>query len=56
MSKRALARLLPALSFVLLTPGIVDAQGILLLAHGGRADWNQKVLALADRVDSSVPI
>ena len=56
MSKRALARLLPALSFVLLTPGIVDAQGILLLAHGGRADWNQKVLALAERVDSSVPI
>ena len=56
MSKRALARLLPALSFVLLTPGIVDAQGILLLAHGGRADWNQEVLALADRVDSSVPI
>ena len=56
MSKRALARLLPALSFVLLTPGIVDAQGILLLAHGGRADWNRKVLALADRVDSSVPI
>ena len=56
MSKRALARLLPALSFVLLTPGIVDAQGILLLAHGGRADWNQEVLALADRVDASVPI
>ena len=56
MSKRILARLLPALSFVLLTPGIVDAQGILLLAHGGRADWNQEVLALAARVDQSVPI
>ena len=56
MSKRASAGLLPALSFVLLTPGIVDAQGILLLAHGGRADWNQEVLALASRVDASVPI
>ncbi len=56
MSKRAWTRLLPALSFVLLTPGVVDAQGILLLAHGGRADWNQEVLALAARVDPSVPI
>ena len=56
MSTRAWPRLLPVLSFVLLTPGIVDAQGILLLAHGGRADWNREVLALADRVDSSVPI
>ena len=56
MSKRTWTRLLPALSFVLLTPGIVDAQGILLLAHGGRAEWNQEVLALADRVDPSVPI
>ena len=56
MPKRAWTRLLPALSFVLLAPAMADAQGILLLAHGGRADWNQKVLALADRVDSSVPI
>ena len=56
MPKRAWTRLLPALSFVLLTPGVVDAQGVLLLAHGGRADWNQEVLALAARVDSSVPI
>ena len=56
MSRRAWTRLLPVLSFVLLTPGIADAQGILLLAHGGRADWNREVLALADRVDSSVPI
>ncbi len=56
MPKRAWTRLLPALSFVLLTPGVVDAQGVLLLAHGGRADWNQEVLAVAARVDSSVPI
>lgn len=56
MPKRAWMGLLPALSFVLLAPAATDAQGILLLAHGGRADWNQKVLALADRVDSSVPI
>ena len=56
MSKRVWTRLLPALSFVLLVPGIVGAQGILLLAHGGRADWNQKVLAVADQVESSVPV
>ena len=56
MSKRARARLLPALLFVLLAPGAVGAQGILLLAHGGRAEWNQEVLALAARVDASVPV
>ena len=56
MSKRAWKRLLPALSFVLLVPGLASAQGILLLAHGGRPDWNQAVLALAARVDSNVPV
>ena len=56
MSKRAWTRLLPAMLFALLAPGIAGAQGILLLAHGGRADWNQEVLALAARVDSSVPV
>ena len=57
MSKMAWKRWLPALlSFVLLAPGAVGAQGILLLAHGGRADWNQEVLALAARVDASVPV
>ncbi len=56
MSKRAWTRLLPTLALVLLAPGVVAAQGILLLAHGGRADWNQEVLALASRVDASVPI
>ena len=47
MPKRAWTGLLPALSFVLLAPTATDAQGILLLAHGGRADWNQKVLRFA---------
>ena len=57
MSKMAWKRWLPALLlFVLLAPGAVGAQGILLLAHGGRADWNQEVLALAARVDASVPV
>ena len=40
----------------LLAPGIVEAQGILLLAHGGRDDWNQKVLDLASQVDSTRPV
>ena len=45
--------LLPAL---LLVPAAVDAQGILLLAHGGSDDWNREVLALAERVDSTRPV
>lgn len=40
----------------LLLPGIVEAQGILLLAHGGRDNWNQEVLAVADRIDSTRPV
>ncbi|MCY4076457.1 MAG: hypothetical protein OXH04_13625 [Acidobacteria bacterium] len=56
MAIRAWTRLLPALLLVLLAPGVAGAQGILLLAHGGRADWNQEVLGLADRVSSSVPV
>ena len=56
MSKRARTPLLLALLSTLLASGVADAQGILLLAHGGRDDWNEKVLALADRVDSSHPV
>ena len=48
--------LLLALVSALLTPGVVGAQGILLLAHGGGDDWNREVLALADRVDSIQPV
>ena len=57
MSKLARrTRLLLALLSALLTPGVVEAQGILLLAHGGSDDWNREVLALADRIDSSRPV
>ena len=57
MSKLARrTRLLLALLSALLTPGVVEAQGILLLAHGGSGDWNREVLALADRIDSSRPV
>ena len=57
MSKLARrTRLLLALLLALLTPGVVEAQGILLLAHGGSDDWNREVLALADRIDSSRPV
>ena len=56
MSKRARKPLLLVLLSALLTPGIVEAQGILLLAHGGRDDWNQKVLELASQVDSTRPV
>ena len=40
----------------LLAPGIAEAQGILLLAHGGGDDWNQQVLTVADRVGASQPV
>ena len=56
MTKRAWTRLLPALMLLLLAPSVAGAQGILLLAHGGRATWNQEVLDLADRVSSNVPV
>ena len=48
-----LLALLPAL---LAAPAIAEAQGILLLAHGGRDDWNREVLALAEQVDSTRPV
>ena len=58
MSKRFRTRLLPpALVFLLLAPGVVEArQGILLLAHGGRGEWNRKVLDLAAQVDADRPV
>ena len=56
MSKRARTGLALALVSALLAPGLVEAQGILLLAHGGRDDWNREVLELASRVDSTLPV
>lgn len=49
-------RILLALAAALLFPGIVEAQGILLLAHGGRGEWNEAVLELASEVDSRRPV
>ena len=56
MSKTARTGLLLALVSALLAPGLVEAQGILLLAHGGRDDWNREVLELASQVDSTLPV
>ena len=56
MSERARTGLLLAVSFALLAPGAVQAQGVLLLAHGGRDDWNREVLELASQVDSTLPV
>lgn len=55
MSKRTRDGLLLALAFALPAPGAADAQGILLLAHGGRDDWNREVLELAAQVDETLP-
>ena len=56
MSKRARTGVLLAVSFALAAPGVVEAQGVLLLAHGGRDDWNREVLELASQVDSTLPV
>lgn len=56
MLKRARTGVLLALSFALAAPGVVEAQGVLLLAHGGRDDWNREVLELASQVDSTLPV
>ena len=56
VSNRVRTWLLLQVLSALLLPGIVEAQGILLLAHGGRDNWNQEVLAVADRIDSTRPV
>ena len=56
MTNRLRIQVLLALSVALLFPGIVEAQGILLLAHGGRDEWNAEVLQVASEVDSEYPI
>ncbi|MCY3931381.1 MAG: hypothetical protein OXH70_06670 [Acidobacteria bacterium] len=45
-----------ALIGALFLPAIAQAQGILLLAHGGREDWNREVLELASKVDAERPV
>lgn len=45
-----------ALIGALFLPAIAQAQGILLLAHGGREDWNREVLELASKVDEERPV
>ena len=48
--------LLVVLAAALLAPRVAEAQGILLLAHGGGDDWNRQVLTVADRVGASQPV
>lgn len=45
-----------ALIAALFLPAIAQAQGILLLAHGGREDWNREVLELASKVAAERPV
>ena len=56
MATRSRTTLLLVLVSALLAPGLVEAQGVLLLAHGGRDDWNRQVLDLAAAVDESRPV
>ena len=56
MSKRVRTRLAAALLAGLLAPAAVEAQGVLLLAHGGTEEWNREVLAVAARVDPVRPV
>ena len=56
MSKRFRTQLLVLLLFALPGAGVAEAQGILLLAHGGRDEWNREVHALAERVEPQQPV
>jgi len=48
--------ILPVVIAVLLVARTSAADpGILLLAHGGSADWNGRVTALASKVDATMP-
>ncbi len=44
--------LLPALP----APATAQTAGVLLLAHGGRDTWNQEILTMAERIDSTIPV
>lgn len=33
-----------------------QTSGVLLLAHGGRDNWNQEILTIAERVDPAIPV
>ena len=54
MSKTVLTLVLLAASPVFAQPAAPE--GILLLAHGGNADWNARVLALASAIDHTRPV
>lgn len=56
LPKRVRTQLLVLLLFALPGAGVAEAQGILLLAHGGRDEWNREVRALAERVEPQQPV
>jgi sirohydrochlorin ferrochelatase len=43
-------------SLTLAQSASAPSEGILLLAHGGSADWNERVLALAATIDRTQPV
>jgi sirohydrochlorin ferrochelatase len=51
----AVALVLASLPGAVTTRADAGETGVLLLAHGGRADWNAAVTALAQKVDSRAP-
>jgi hypothetical protein len=57
---KLLERSLVVLVVVLLTAGTTlaqaDSTGVLLLAHGGSAKWNEEVHNLAKQVDQRIPV
>jgi sirohydrochlorin ferrochelatase len=55
MSRRRVAALLLLGALLQARPSGADT-GILLLAHGGDAEWNARVLALASKVDQRQPV
>lgn len=58
MSHRLLFVLVGALAALTATsaPAAASGDGILLLAHGGKAQWNDNVNALAASIDTEIPV
>jgi sirohydrochlorin ferrochelatase len=54
MIRRVLAALLICTAPAMAQPAAPE--GIVLLAHGGAADWNERVLALAATIDATQPV
>lgn len=58
MKKQTIVAIACAYLCLLVTPGVASASGdgILLLAHGGKPEWNERVNAVAAALDAERPV